>query len=420
MPEAAGIPSPRPPNLMDYAIIEKIMELSASTAQLDAKLKDAARLFTGKFGFDQCVIYLWDDKPRTFHMKAYDGAPASVVVSYNDGEGLAGFAASRGGKAVSAVKDSLKGSTWEGVTDNGLDGYKSAIVYALRDRARLTGVLYLKSRRKRPVAPGMMALLNAAATGIVLILRFDELYKKHRHEHDELRGVQASLVRAEKLVSLADMAAMLAHEIKNPLLSAGGHANKLKKHLGRDSEAFPYVEQMISELQRVEKIVNGAVRVIQNNALELEPGDVNGMLAEILGFFDEELRMHGIKVVKEFHEGKLTVMADSEQIKIAFDNLIANAIQSMENGGTLSITTGIDGEWVTARVADTGGGIDPQHMDLIFNPFFTTKEHGTGLGLPITKSIILKHHGSLELMNKAGEGAVFFVKLPYVGHGGAK
>ena len=115
---------------------------------------------------------------------------------------------------------------------------------------------------------------------------------------------------------------------------------------------------------------------------------------------------------KSLSQEPLPIMADEEQLKIAFDNLIANAIESMDSGGTLSVSTARNGDWVTVEITDSGGGIEPELVSGIFDPFVTTKEHGTGLGLPITRKIIMRHRGSIDVANDYGRGTTFRVKLP--------
>ena len=173
---------------------------------------------------------------------------------------------------------------------------------------------------------------------------------------------------------------------------------------------------MSAEILRLEKIIDGVVRFLKDSEVELHPEEINGVVEEALEIFSDEAREHGINIEKEFHCGALVVEADREQLKIAFDNLIANALQSMEKGekgggGVLRLATFLDGSTVVISVSDSGGGIDPEQLRYIFTPFFTTKKHGSGLGLPITNSIIMRHKGALEVHNEYGVGATFTVRL---------
>ncbi len=210
---------------------------------------------------------------------------------------------------------------------------------------------------------------------------------------------------------------MLSHEIKNPLVSIGGFANRLKKKLSSNSPYMPYVDQIVKEVSRLEDIMRGIVSFSNNKFVEFSREDINSIVEEALFVFSDVLRRQGIKIDMNLDKKPAFVMGDRQQLKIAFDNLIVNAIQSMAKGGTLYITTYSTDEWNVVEVSDTGGGIDPQVIGNIFNPFFTTKEHGTGLGLAITYTIIKRHKGVIDVTNNIGVGVTFSVKLPHASRG---
>ncbi len=303
---------------------------------------------------------------------------------------------------------------FEGIEDMGLTGFASASVFAVRSSETLYGLLYLKFRAR--ISPGGpdRELIAAAVSELALLLGFEDLSRRNAELGVELEENRARLKSAEKLAGLADMAATLAHEIKNPLVSIGGFASRLARKLGPDSEHAGCVEQMLAEIRRLEKVLNGVTSFLMDAPLDLRTDDLNAILTEALGLFDEEFALHGIEVVRAFYPGPLSVPADREELKIAFDNLIANAIQSMDTGGILTLTTEVEDVFVVATISDTGRGIEQAHMREIFNPFFTTKERGTGLGLSITHSIIARHKGSIEVVAKESNGAVFKVRLPAV------
>lgn len=396
---------------MEYGLIEKLTGLCAAGSTISAKLGEAAGLILGCTRTDQCSIYLWDDESSRFVLSTTEGDHASRIETYAEDEGVPGFV-SRGYGVVEVYTEAPADTGFKGATDPGLAGFVSACLFPLRDGERLYGVLYLKSRKKTSFTDTERALLNAAATQLVLILKFEEMIESNRAVSGELQEYRVKLKNAEKLIALGDMAATLAHEIKNPLVSIGGFASRLKRKLGPGSPDIKYVEQMISEIHRLEKVLNGAMSFLKEDVLDLKPHDINDILEDALGLFDEEFDVHGIRVVKDFFARPLSVMADREELKIAFDNLIANAIQSMGEGGTLTLSTSISDGWVVAEVSDSGCGIDPARLCEIFNPFYTTKERGTGLGLPITNSIIIRHKGKIDVTSKKGIGATFVVKLP--------
>ncbi|MBI5561435.1 MAG: hypothetical protein HY894_01080 [Deltaproteobacteria bacterium] len=397
-----------------YDIIEELGELAVDNAPLEAKLNRAAALFLDAYPFDQCSIYLWNRPRRLFELKGCAGTEASRVEEYGENNGVPGAARWAHELLILSKKDpgaasfDLDGAR---VEDAGSVGFRNAVAAPLRDTKTLYGVLYLKAAGRARLGAEKTASLRAEARQAVLIIKCADLIARHRKIHGEFAELQAKLLNSEKIMALADMAANLAHELKNPLLSIGGLAARVKKHISADSPGRPYLEQITHETGRLEKIINGALRSLKESAAELQPDDLNEIVAESLDIFMEEAGEHGIGVVRNFQKGAVPVMADREQLKIAFDNLIANALQSMENGGTLTVSTSRDKDAAIVKVADSGGGIDPRHVGHIFNPFFTTKKQGTGLGLPITNSIVMRHRGVIEVNNNVGVGVTFTVKL---------
>lgn len=417
--------------LMEYDILEKSAGLVASDESLDTRLECAARLFTGALpAFDECVIYIWNDNNRCLELKALDvkkdgGVKKSRMDSYGEevqppervqppqDEGLA-LAAIKSGKVLHAHSNAPfpEAVVWQGVRDNGLTGFKSVYVWPLMDSSGCYGAIYLKSRKKALLTAVEKRVMQTAAFHTAMAIKFEWLVRRQAIEHGELKGLAKKLVNAERLMALGDMAASIAHEIKNPLVSLGGFALRLRSKLGADSPHLPYVEMMLAEVAKIEKTMNGALRHLKDSFLEITRSDLSEILEEAAVVFEDDFKGRGIEVIKEFQGGPIPVDADLEQLKIAFDNLIANAIQSMKYGGTLRLKTMTRGVWAVAEIADSGGGIDPRHLGQIFNPFFTTKDDGTGLGLPITNSIIMRHHGIIDVINDVGVGVTFAVKLP--------
>lgn len=400
-----------------YAIIDELGEVTVENTPLDLKLACAAEFLLGAARFDQCAIYIWDRDERVFTLRASSGVTKGLIDAYGVGVGVPG-AISGGIRPFLAGKTNRSAASIGKITDAGMIGFRTALAYPLRTRAALHGVLYFKALRQRRPNAALIALLGAAASQLVTLIRCAEVFSRHQKVHSELLELQTRMLSLERVMALADMAANIAHEIKNPLLSIGGLASRLKKHLPENSPGRPYLEQITHETVRLEKIIGGILRSLQDSAVELQPDDMNEIVNESLDIFREEAEEHGVQVVQNLHKGGLPVMADRDQLKIAFDNLIANALQSMENGGILTVSTCRENDSVIVRVADSGGGIDPRYVSYIFNPFFTTKKHGTGLGLPITNSIVMRHKGVLEVNNNIGEGVTFTVRLHFINDGG--
>ena len=394
---------------MEYDIIEQVSELAVSGSPLEEKLEKAAALLADYLAFDGCAVLLLDENG---YMRSVAAKCPEALPPYRLGQGVPGLAFTGG--ALIEVHKEAGDVAWEGIEDSGLEGYRTALAYPLKEKERTCGVLFLRARAKVRLTLLKRQILKLAAMQLLILVKSSEVLNDHHRVYSELLEMQQKLVNSEKLLALGDMAATMAHEIRNPLLSIGGYAARLKRQLPPGSPGLGYLEQMGAEIGRIEKIMNGIIRFLKDNAVELKTDDLHCMIDEAMELFADEITAHCIKIDRRSSGGPLPVLADREQMKIAFDNLIANAIQSMEKGGILTLETSRAGEFAVAKVSDTGGGIDPKYMGYIFNPFFTTKKHGTGLGLPIANSIIMRHKGTIEVRNE-GHGAAFIIKLPVAG-----
>lgn len=392
---------------------------------LEGKLKKLCAI-TGRFtGFEHCLFYLWDEDKRVFalHSTGKRGAPKGgrAPLSYKEGAGVASIVKRRAktlelsrmapDKPFCATGGKRGGVAPVEVADAGLDGFRSAVIHPLKAAKVFRGVIYLKSAALKRLSAEEKRILDILCRQMLAAIKCAEDKKVSRAEHKELVEARARLLNSQKLLSLGDMAATLAHEIRNPLMSIGGYAARLKARLAGDSVALAGVNNMLEGVQRVERLVDGMVRFLKDNVVELRPEDMNDIVAEAVRVFETEARERGIELVKDLQEGGLPVMADRDQLKIAFDNIIANAIQSMDKGGALRVSTSRNGADVVVRVEDSGGGIEPGNLTRIFNPFFTTKKSGTGLGLPITSAIVARHLGSIVVDNRVGAGATFIMKF---------
>ena len=402
---------------MGYDILTKVIEITDADIELLRKLKKAARLLVREFPFDACAVYEWNDKEKYFENVASFGGRGRNVARYENNEGLPGRAMKLG-RTLEAGANMGKG-----LVDEGLTGFGSALILPLKDGKNRFGALYLKAIKKtRPLTAKEKKLLHVIALQIASSIKSDRYIKSLDAAYGELNDIRVRLVNAEKLMALGELSAALAHEIKTPLVSIGGFASRLKKKFDSGSPYYPYVEHITREVVRLESIVSDILNYTNGKTPRFAKKDMNSIIDETLGVFEEAIKISKITVRKSASNKPLPVMADEEQLKIAFDNLIANAIESMDSGGTLSVSAAKNGDWVIVEITDSGGGIEPELVSGIFDPFVTTKEHGTGLGLPITRKIITRHRGSIDVANDYGRGTTFRVKLPsadsgYAAHG---
>jgi signal transduction histidine kinase len=267
---------------------------------------------------------------------------------------------------------------------------------------------------QRPITDRDLRFLTMFANQAALAVENAIIYSNLENLNREMRSMQQQLVQSEKMAVLGAMMAEITHEIRNPLVSIGGFTRRLARKV-QDPDASRYIGIILSEVERLESVVQDNLAFIRENVPHFVEADINTVIEEMLALYEDEFRQRGITLEKSFSPAVPKLAIDPPQIKQAVINVMTNAMEAMNAGGVLTVRTYSVPDMAEAAVeiSDTGPGIPGDALFTIFNPYYTTKERGTGLGLPITKRIITAHHGAIEVRNRDGGGAVFTLKLPY-------
>lgn len=216
------------------------------------------------------------------------------------------------------------------------------------------------------------------------------------------------------------IAAGIAHEVRNPLNALQINLGILEQELSeivpdRSRHVFEVIGRIAGELRSLDNFVTEFLRFARPPRPKLEPVDVRALLADLATFIGPECARKGVSLSLAVEGGPETVAADGFQLKHAVLNLVLNALQATSGGGSIAIRTGGDSERLTITVRDTGEGIAEETLGRVFEAFFTTREGGTGLGLPIARRIVEAHGGTLAVRSRVGEGTVARISLP-AGH----
>ena len=245
-----------------------------------------------------------------------------------------------------------------------------------------------------------------------LALRWSRRLREERDKAGrELLGAQESLIRSARFAAIGEAAARLSHEIKNPLMLMGGFASQVRRHLPAESPEAEKLGIIESEAKRLETLLNEVRDFTRPAPPQIEPRDLCATVGESLAIMAGALEARGITVVTALGEGLSRVPHDASRIKQVLLNLLKNAAEAMENGGTLTVGAAAVGELARLSVADTGGGIPDSVRARVFDPFCTTKESGTGLGLAVCQRIVEDHHGQIRFTT-CEAGTTFVVELP--------
>jgi PAS domain S-box-containing protein len=231
----------------------------------------------------------------------------------------------------------------------------------------------------------------------------------------QVRKLEGEVRQAQTLAALGEMAANIAHEIRNPLGGIGGFAALLERDLEVGDPRRDLVKKIIQGVKSLNRIASNLLFYTRPLRPRYRPVDLPPLLDEVLGLVEMELEqaMRPIEMVRDFSMDSQIVSLDPELLQQVLLNLLKNAAESMYEKGTLTVGLIInDGGDAVIRITDTGCGIEKEALAKLFNPFFTTKTDGTGLGLAIVKKIVDIHDGTLDVESEPGAGTTFIMTLP--------
>jgi signal transduction histidine kinase len=256
---------------------------------------------------------------------------------------------------------------------------------------------------------------------------FNEMTAQLAH----MRELEERLRRADRLAALGTMAAGIAHDIRNPLTSILIFSQLMSLHHDDPDVRAKFDRVVPRELERVQAVIEDMMELARSSTLHLEPTNLNEVLAQVLELYEGQAATLGVKISREFAPDLLICMADRKRLHRCFSNIIANGIQAMPNGGDLGVRTVLasfaglshphadipvagapSSPAIRVVISDTGQGIPPDRLSRIFDPFYTTKDKGLGLGMAITHRIIEDHKGSIDVQSQVGLGTTFTIHLP--------
>ena len=257
--------------------------------------------------------------------------------------------------------------------------------------------------------PGLATAATGERVGHAIILR----------DITESRRTEQQTIESERLNALTLLAAGVAHEIGNPLNSLNIHLQLIEREArkldgAKGAELQESVEVARAEINRLDSIISQFLRAIRPTRPQLRPENINTIVEEAVRFFALEIKDRDIVVEQELRSDLPLLELDRDQIKQAFYNVIKNSFEAMKSRGILRIRTDLDESHVIVRFTDTGGGISAENLSRVFEPYFTTKTSGTGLGLLIVRRIVREHGGELSIESSEGKGLTLTIRLPHI------
>lgn len=392
--------------------ISSILRLSLEPLSLDEQLKrilDSILSIPFLAVKSMGAIYLVGEEQEVLAMKAQRGLPESMLEVCSRvpfGECLCGLSVSARKVVFAECSDELHIKKHENI----MPYFGHYCVPILSGENVLGSMnLYLeKGHRRDPDEEGLLSSVADTLAGII----------KRKQAEQEKQRLQEQLVQAEKLSVLGRLTANVAHEIRNPLTSIGGYARRLDKRVPNGTKEKEYAEIIVTDVNRLERILKNVLTYSRED--QLNPGDYH-----IRDIIDASVKMYEIIFQERSIKTEISI-GDFQKLSIDRDktievinNLISNAVDSMRDGGTLTISarneTLHETPYLLVKITDTGEGIPEEKAKMIFEPFFTTKllEQGTGLGLAICKKIMEDHGGFIRFESTVGKGSTFRLYFPY-------
>ncbi len=397
----------------------------SSSLDLDRVLDITTDKIKELIGSDCVRIYLFDRQRELLILSAYKGlsdrfVEQSHVKSRRLGDGFLGRVIQTGNIQI---VDNMSPSNDKYTSYLIKEGFRSTAYIPLMAKGEAVGVMVVSSRKMFQFPEDYLDFLSSIGNQIGIAVHNAELHERVKKAYEELQSAQEQIIRSEKMVSLGKMSASIAHEINNPLAAVLTYVKlimrlkeKGKIQADEQSNISKYLNIMEAELSKCGDIVKNLLSFSRQSAGEVKEHQVEEIIDRSLAIINHELELKGIRLRKEIEPDIPPVKCDIRHIQQAVLNLLINANEAMDSGGTITIRAENSSKkgFINILVEDTGCGIPKENLDKIFEPFFTTKDDGkgVGLGLSVAYAIIMRHGGSIDVQSTEGKGTRFIISLP--------
>jgi len=363
-------------------------------------------------------VYELDQEKEELFIRLARGEKKRAVegIKLKVGEGIVGSVV-KTGKSI-AIQDVTKDKRFSDRIDR-ITGFKtrSMICVPLILRDRPIGALQVMNKRNRePFRQADLDLLNSMAQLIAVSMENAKLYQRLEEKFEltskELASTQEKLIRSERLAAMGHLVQGVAHEIRNPIMTIGGFAHRLKREMQGDYKFQKYIDIILDESGRLERLVREVREFSEVQSASLVLDTIEPTIHEVLQMFEPLAHNHGVKLSLDIQKSLPRISMDASQLVIAMSNIMENALEAMPNGGNLTLRASREGRYLSISFKDTGVGIDQKQLDAIYDPFVTSKTRGAGLGLTMVYQIVMNHHGEIRISSELDKGTDVTIQLP--------
>jgi len=400
--------------------LHKLVKLSSvinSSLEILTVLDNSMRFAEELVDAEASSIFEIDEERNELFFRIVRGGPSDKVkkIRMQMGEGVTGWVALHGEPLL--VADVNKETRFSRKADKHT-GFKtrSLIAIPIRNRGRVVGVLEaLNKRGPHPFDEQDLEILlliaNQIGTAMENARLYERLQKRVTLTEAELKETQTRLLRSERMAALGQLSQGVAHEVRNPVMSIGGFALRMLKSLDPGHAAAKYAQIIVQETGRLEQMVKDIDQFTKMPEPVLKEWRLSDLVDAAIRLWEEDHARGDIAVEIELLPDDPTLYVDKRQMTRALLHLMRNASDAMPEGGTLSLVANWDGAFVSIAIRDSGSGIASEDLPRIFDPFFTSKTHGSGLGLTTVNRIVSDHNGEVRVSSLPGQGTEVRVLL---------
>ena len=364
------------------------------------------------------TVYELDEEKSELFIRIARGEKKEPVerIKFELGQGVSGHVVQSGQPMV--IQDVRKEKRFSPKFDK-ITGFRtrSMICVPLIRRGKTIGALQVLNKKSGDLFTQIdVELLTSMSQQIAVAMENARLYRRLEKKFElnarELKTAQDKLIRSERLVAMSHLVQGVAHEIRNPVTTIGGFARRIKKILKRNPEVDQYLNAILEESERLESLVRQVHEYTSVLAATLTLDDIRATLHEVVNKFEPMAQQQGVSLVTKIDESlPLTRMASS-QIMTALSNIMENALEAMPNGGELVLEAKQRNSQLFIKILDTGYGIRQEYLNSVYDPLFSSKTHGAGLGLAVVYQIVKNHDGEITIQSQEGKGTSVTIQLP--------
>jgi len=380
---------------------------------------DSAMKWAEEFmGAEASSVYELNEEKNELFIRLARGEKKDPIkkMILKPGEGIAGHVVETGRPMV--IQDVTKEKRFNNKYDK-ITGFKtrSIICVPLIWRNRSIGALQVINKKSgEPFTAADLELLVGMAQQIAIAMENANLYQLLQDRvlmtTQELKVTQERLIRSERLVGLGHLVQGIAHEIRNPITTIGGFAQRIKKDISENTRVKRYIEIIIEEANRLERLVRQVREFTDVQSVSLSLDRIDKVILDALKPIAPIAKKQGVRLITDIERGLPLMKMDGSQLQLALNNILENALEAMPKGGKLTLRVKRDRQDLLIAVRDTGCGIPKEQLDAVYDPFVTSKPRGAGLGLTLVHQVVMNHQGDIRIGSEVHKGTDVTIRLP--------